>query len=154
METSTAKVMVPLVLGRTLVEAEVFVVENEIPFLLRGSLLRQQKTEISVSDNKMTINNVTMKLMLMKSGHMAIPWTAKIHKLDRSNSSVLLTQRVSQKEWSTPEVQEAMHKEWTNLQENGTYEEVRREPWMTTIPTMWVINQSTYNNGKDAGKNT
>ncbi len=74
---STAKVIVPLVLGRTLVQVEVFVVENEIPFLLRGNLLRQQKTEISGSENKMTLNNITMKLKLMKSGHMAIPWMCR-----------------------------------------------------------------------------
>ncbi len=123
-----------------MIEAEVYVVENKIPFLLGGSLLRWQKTEISVSDNKMTVNGTTMKLILMKSGHMAIPWTTKTHKLEGSNSTVLLTQKIPRKEWSTPEVRKAMHKEWTNLQENGTYEEVRREPWMTMIPTMWVIN--------------
>ena len=87
-----------------MIEAEVFVVENRIPFLLGGSLLRQQKTEISVSDNKMTVNNITMKLILMKSGHMAIPWTTKTHRLEDSDSTVLLAQKIPRKEWSTPEV--------------------------------------------------
>jgi hypothetical protein len=68
----------------------------------------------------MTVNNITMKLILMKSRHMAIPWTTKTHRLEESDSTVLLAQKVPQKEWSTPEVREAMHKEWTNLQENGT----------------------------------
>jgi isopentenyldiphosphate isomerase len=88
----------------------------------------------------------------MKSGHMAIPWTARIHKLEDNHNNVFMTQRVPRKEWSTPEVKEAMYKEWTNLQENGTYEEVRWEPWMTVIPTMWVINRSTDDHGKEAGK--
>ncbi len=83
--------------------------------------MRQQKTEISVSENKMTVNNITMKLKLMKSGHMAIPWTARIHKLEDNHNSVFMTQRVPRKDWSTPEVKEAMYKEWTNLQENGTF---------------------------------
>jgi hypothetical protein len=101
---STEKVIVPLVLGRTLVQAEVYVVENEIPFLLGGRLLRQQKTEISVSENKMTVNNVTIQLVLMKSGHMAIPWTTNIHKLEDNHNNVFISQRVPRKEWSTPEV--------------------------------------------------
>jgi hypothetical protein len=45
-----------------------------------------------------------------------------------------------------------MYKEWMNLQETGTYEEVRREPWMTVIPTMWVINRSADDHGKEDGK--
>ena len=65
--------MVPLVLGSTMVEAEVFIVDNEIPFLLGGEILRQHKTEISVLENKLTVNNHTMRLILLKSGHMAIP---------------------------------------------------------------------------------
>jgi hypothetical protein len=45
-----------------------------------------------------------------------------------------------------------MEKEIKNLQENGTYDEVQREPWMVVIPSMWVINQSTDDDGKNAGK--
>ena len=39
-----------------------------------------------------------------------------------------------------------------NLQENGTYEEVSEEPWMNVIPLMWVVNKTTDNDGKGAGK--
>ena len=70
---------------------------------------------------------------------------------DHANN-VFLTQRIKPKEWGNPEVQEAMHKQWGVLQEHGTYEEVRREPWMTVIPTMWVVNRTTDDDGKDAGK--
>ena len=38
------------------------------------------------------------------------------------------------------------------LQENGTYEEVRQEPWMKAIPSMWVINKTTDDDGKQGGK--
>jgi len=149
---STGRVMVPLVLGKTMVEAEVFIVNNEIPFLLGGEILRQHKTEISVSENKLTVNNHTMRLKLLNSGHMAIPWSPKTHKMEDHASNVFLTQRVKPKERGNPEVQEAMHKQWGVLQEHGTYEEVSREPWMTVIPTMWVINRTTDDGGKDAGK--
>jgi len=73
--SSTGKIMVPLVLGRTEVLAEVYIMETEIPFLIGGTLLRQQKTEISVTNNNMTVNNHKIDLHLLKSGHMALKGT-------------------------------------------------------------------------------
>jgi hypothetical protein len=78
---STAKVIVPLCLGKTRVDAEVFIVNNKIPFLLGGQLLKQHETRISVSENSMTINNQSMLLRPLPTGQMAIPWTYKIHKV-------------------------------------------------------------------------
>jgi hypothetical protein len=92
---STARVMVPLVLGNTMVEAEVFIVDKEIPFLLGGEILRQHKTEISVSENKLTVNGHTMRLRLLNTGHMAIPWSPRIHKMKDHANNVFLTQRVN-----------------------------------------------------------
>ena len=71
----TAKVIVPIKLGQTRVETEVYVVDTRVPFLIGGNLLRQHKTEISVSDNTLSINNQKVTLKLLPTGHMAIPWT-------------------------------------------------------------------------------
>jgi len=45
-----------------------------------------------------------------------------------------------------------MDKEMKNLYENGTYEEVKHKPWMVVVPSMWVINRTTDDDGKGAGK--
>ena len=50
-----------------------------------------------------------------------------------------------------PEVQAAMVKEIRNLQENGTYQEVPQEPWMVVVPSMWVIQRSAEDDGKQTG---
>ena len=71
---STSKILVPLILGKTRVETEVYVVDSQIPFLLGGNVLRQQKTEISVSNNLLIINNQKISLVLLPTGHMAISW--------------------------------------------------------------------------------
>ena len=70
---ATAKINIPLLLGQTRVEAKVFIVDNKIPFLLGGNLIRQHKTEISVSDNMLTLNNQKIPLKLLGTGHMALP---------------------------------------------------------------------------------
>jgi hypothetical protein len=143
----TAKVIVPLKLGQTRIETEVYIVDTKVPFLLGGNLLRQYKTEISVSDNTLSINNQKINLKLLPTGHMAIPWSDNIHRIDRTDH-VLMTVKVPRRQWHYPEVKEAMFKQLEVLQENGTYEEVAREPWMKTIPSMWVINSTADDDGK------
>ena len=64
---SSSKIIVPLTVGPTQLKAEVFVVDTEIPFLIGGSLLREHKTEISVSENKLTLNNHKVNLNLLPS---------------------------------------------------------------------------------------
>jgi hypothetical protein len=147
---SSGKIMVPLILGKTKVEAEVYILESEVPFLIGGSLLRQHKTEISVTDNKMSVNNHQIDLDLLPTGHMGLKWDVNLHKPKSAN--IFLTEKVSKKEWNTPEVRAAMEKEIRNLQENGTYEEVPEEPWMNVVPSMWVVNRATEDDGKGAGK--
>ena len=147
---SSRKLLVPITIGPNKLQAEVYVVDTEIPFLIGGGLLRENKTEISVNDNTMTINNHKVDLILLTSGHIALKWDASLHKTRAPE--VFMTQKISRKEWNTPPVMEAMEKEIKNLQENGTYEEVQREPWMVVIPSMWVINQTTDDDGKNAGK--
>jgi len=137
-------------LGPTQLTAEVFVVDTEIPFLIGGSLLREHKTEISVSENKLTLNNHKIDLNLLPSGHMALKWTSDLHKTRAKD--VYMTDKVPRKEWTSPPVVEAMEKELRNLQENGTYEEVKKEPWMVVIPSMWVVTKTTDDDGKNAGK--
>ncbi len=100
--------MVPLVLGSTRIEAEVYIVETEVPFLIGGSLLREQKTEISVNKNKLTVNNHEIDLDLLPSGHMALKWDLYLHK--PKNMEIFLTEKVPRKEWNTPEVVAAMEK--------------------------------------------
>jgi hypothetical protein len=80
---------------------------------------------------------------------MAINWTAKLHEVN--TQTVLQTTKVSRKDWTMPEVQAAMVKEIRNLQENGTYQEVPQEPWMVVVPSMWVIQKSAQDDGKQAG---
>ncbi len=63
-----------------------------------------------------------------------------------------MTVKVPRRQWDSPEVREAMYHQIEVLQENGTYEEVKREPWMKTIPSMWVINSTTDDDGKQGGK--
>ena len=132
-----------------MIYAETFIVENEIPFLLGGKLLREQQTDIKISNNRMTINGWTIKLELLSSGHMAVNWTAKTH--EDTAQSVLLATKVPRKDWSNQEVQAVMVKEIRNLQENGTYQEVPHEPWMVVIPSMWVIQRSADDDRKQAG---
>jgi len=148
---SEGKIMVPMMLGNTRLETEVYIVDTKIPFLLGGNLLRQYKTEISVSDNMLILNNQKISLKLLPTGHMAIPWTHKIHEINREDQ-VLMTIKVPRREWYGREIREAMHKQVEVLQENGTYEEVNREPWMKVIPSMWVINRTTDDDGKLGGK--
>ena len=98
--------MVPIILGKTKVEAEFFIVKTEIPFLIGGGLLRQQKTEISVNENKMMVNNQKIDLDLLPSGHMALKWDVNLHK--PRFSEIFLSEKVSRKEWKNPEVVKAM----------------------------------------------
>jgi len=148
--SSTGQIDVPIILGRTKINAKVFIVETEIPFLIGGSLLRAQKTEISVNSNSMTVNNCKIDLDLLQSGHMALKWDVYLHK--PKHPEIFLTEKVPKKEWTDPEVKAAMDKEMKNLYDNGTYEEVRRQDWMNVIPLMWVINKTSDDDGKGAGK--
>ena len=97
----------------------------------------------------MNINGRTIKLKLLSSGHIAVNWTANTH--EDTVKSVLLATKVPRKDWTMPEVQVAMVKEIRNLQENGTYHEVPQEPWMVVVPSMWVIQRSVEDDGKQAG---
>jgi len=144
-----AKTIVPLNIAGIVLHAEVFIVDNEIPFLLGGQILRQHKAEIKTSQNTITLNGRNIKLELLPSGHMAINWTANMHEVNVQ--TVLMTTKVSRKDWTMPEVQAAMVKEIKNLQENGTYQEVPQEPWMVIVPSMWVIQRSAEDDGKQAG---
>jgi len=82
---------------------------------------------------------------------MTLPWTSLSH-IKKKVNPVLLTQKVSRKDYNQPEVMTAMIKEITNLNNNGTYIEVKHEPWRPIVDTMWVINKSTEDDGKNAGK--
>jgi len=144
------QIEVPIILGRTKINAKVFIVETEVPFLIGGSLLRDQKTEISVYNNSMTVNNCKIDLDLLKSGHMALKWDVNLHRPE--HPEIFLTEKIPRKEWNDPGVETAMDKEIRNLQDNGTYEEVKREDWMNIVPLMWVINKTSDDDGKGAGK--
>jgi len=57
----------------------------------------------------------------LDSGHLAINWDAKVHRIPEA-TRVWLSEKVSRKDYDTPEVWDAMNKEMKNLQE---HEEVR-----------------------------
>jgi len=90
---SSRKLLVPITIGPNQLQAEVYVVNTEIPFLIGGGLLRQHKTEISVNDNTMTINNHKVALILLTSGHIALKWNASLHKTRAPD--VFMTQKIS-----------------------------------------------------------
>jgi hypothetical protein len=143
---STAKVIVPLLLGDTRVETEVYVVDGEIPFLLGGNILRQYKTEISVSDNTLIVNNQQINLITLNTGHMAIPWESKIHKVGWQNQ-VLMTITVPENKWGHPDIKKAMQTTKENLKIGRVYKEVKHEPWMPTLQSKWIIKETIHNDG-------
>jgi len=104
---STCKLIVPLKLGQTRVETEIYIVDTKIPFVIGGDLLRKYKTEISVSDNILILNNQRILLKLLPTGHIALPWTNSIHKIDRTDA-VMMTVKVPRRQWYAPEVRKAM----------------------------------------------
>jgi len=87
----------------------------------------------------------------LDSGHLAINWDAKMHRKPEA-ISVWLSEKVSRKDYDTPEVWDAMNKEMKNPQEHETYEEVRRESFMNVIPSLWVVNRHTEDGKIDSGK--
>ncbi len=112
---SSTKLLVPISIGPNKLQAKVYVVDTEIPFLIGGGLLRENKTDISVNSNTMTINIHKVDLILLNSGHIALKWDTNLHKT--RSPDVFMTQKVPRKEWSNPQVAEAMEKEIKNLQE-------------------------------------
>ncbi len=109
------------------------------------------EAKIDLDQNTLSINGHKVQMELTESGHMTLPWTTSSHSNDKKANQVLLTQKVSRKDFNQPEVMTAMIKEITNLNNNGTYTKVKYEPWLPTVDTMWVINRSTEDDGKNAG---
>ena len=116
--------MVPINLSGETNRIEVYIIPALVPFLIRGQTLRTMKAKIDLDSNSLVIKGKKVQLDLTRSGHMALPWEIGCHKSIRENK-VLLTQKVSRKEFNEPEVMAAMIKEINNLVENGTYEEVK-----------------------------
>jgi len=77
---STERLVVPIHLGKTTMHAEVFIVDNRIPFMLGGELFIQYKAEISIGENILTINNHQIPLRTLQTGHNAIVWNYRIHR--------------------------------------------------------------------------
>ena len=111
------------------------------------------EAKIYLGPNTLSINGHKVQMELIKSGHMILPWTFLSHSKDKKKANpVLLTQKVSRKDYNQPEVMTAMIKEITNLNNNGTYIEVKHDPWLPIVDTMWVIIKSMEDDGKNAGK--
>ena len=85
------------------------------------------EAKIDLAPNTLTINGHKVQMELTKSGHMTLPWTGLSHNKQKINP-VHLTQKVSRKDYNQPEVMTAMIKEITNLNNNGTYIEVKHDP--------------------------
>lgn len=86
-----------------------------------------------------------------KSRHIAVPWTTESHRTRTKSNTVLLTQKVSRSEYTNPKIIASMIKELRNLNNNGTYIEVKQEPCMPIVDTIWGINNSREDDGKKAG---
>jgi len=76
---SSGKIVVPILLGKTTVEAEVYIVKTEAPFIIGNKFLRQKKIE--VMEDSMTINKHKINLHPLTSGQLALWWDYKLHKL-------------------------------------------------------------------------
>ena len=145
------KTNIPLNLVDITKNIEVYIVPEKIPFLIGGQTLRSMEAKIDLAPNTLTVDGRRIQMDLTPSGHMTIPWNIRSHSTKQVNQ-VNLTQKVSRKEFNQPEVMTAMIKEITNLNNNGTYTKVKQEPWQPIVDTMWVINKSTEDDGKNAGK--
>ena len=145
------KTNIPLSLVDITKNIEVYIVPEKIPFLIGGQTLRSMEAKIDLAPNTLTVDGRRIQMDLTPSGHMTLPWNIRSHSTKQVNQ-VNLTQKVSRKEFNQPEVMTAMIKEITNLNNNGTYTEVKQEPWQPIVDTMWVINKSTEDDGKNAGK--
>jgi hypothetical protein len=145
------KVNIPLSLADITKNIEVYIVPEKIPFLIGGQTLRSMEAKIDLAPNTLTVDGRRIQMDLTPSGHMTLPWNGRSHYTKQVNQ-VHLTQKVSRKEFNQPEVMTAMIKEITNLNNNGTYTEVKQEPWQPIVDTMWVINKSTEDDGKNAGR--
>jgi len=78
---SSGKIVVPILLGKTTVEAEVYIVKTEAPFIIGNKLLRQEKIEVSVMEDSMTINKHKINLHPLTSGQLTLWWDFELHKL-------------------------------------------------------------------------
>jgi len=142
----------PINLSGMKVHMDDYVVEQNVPFLMGGRFLRDLDAQINMKLPALLLKDgrqVTMKNL--DSGHLAIEWNAKIHR-NLKVSTVWLSEKLKQKDYDTPEVWDAMNKEMKNLHEHGTYEEVRRKPYMTVIPSLRVINKHTEDGKVDSGR--
>jgi len=128
------------------------VVEQNVPFLMGSRFLRDMDALINMKLPALLLKDgrqVAMKTL--DSGHLAIEWDVKIHR-SSTVTKVWLSEKVKRKDYDTPEVWDALNKEMKNLQEHETYEEVRRESYMSVIPSLWVINRHTEDGKVDSGK--
>jgi hypothetical protein len=124
------KTNIPLCLVDITKNIEVYIVPEKIPFLIGGQTLRSMEAEIKLAPNTLTVDGRRIQMDLTPSGHMTLPWNIRSHSTKQVNQ-VNLTQKVSRKEFNQPKVMTAMIKEITNLNNNGTYTEVKQEPWQT-----------------------
>jgi len=131
-----SKVNIPINIAGTTSEIEVYIIPAKVPFLIEGQTLRSMEAKIDLAQNIMSINGHKAKMELTESGHMILPWTMDTHTTNKKTNPVLLTQKVSRKEYNQPEVMTAMIKEITNLNSNGTYIKVRQDPWLPVVDTM------------------
>ena len=145
------KVNIPLSIADITKNIKVYIVPEKIPFLIGGETLRSMEAKIDLAPNTLTVDGRKVQMELTPSGHMTLPWTGRSHFTKKVNS-VHLTQKVSRKEYNQLEVMTAMIKEITNLNNNGTYIEVKHDPWLPIVDTMWVINKSPKTTARTQGK--
>jgi hypothetical protein len=122
---SAEMIKVPMNMSGKMIVMNVYVVEQNVPFLMGGKFLRGVDAKIDMKLPALLLKDGRQVMMKnLDSGHLAISWDAKMHRKPEA-TDVLLSEKVSRKDYDTPEVWDAMNKEMMNLQEHETYEEVR-----------------------------
>ncbi len=145
-------IKVPMNMSGKMIIMNVYVVEQNVPFLMGGKFLRGVEAKIDMNLPALLLKDRRQVMMKnLDSGHLAISWDAKMHRKPEA-TDVLLSEKISRKDYDTPEVRDAMNKEMMNLQEHETYEELNRESFMNVIPSLWVVNRHTEDGKIDSGK--
>ena len=126
----------------------VHVVPTSLPFIVGKKWLRDSGVQLDLGNQRMRINGAWMKTVDMGSGHEGIAWNEATHTTE---NSVYLGNKVSRKEWTDPEVMEAMAREIKNLEDMGTFMVVRDNPRYRKLDSTWVITRKEAPDGKGMG---
>ena len=137
-----------LVLNGKPTPTEVHVVPGPLPFILGKQWMKDNAVKLDLLNQKMKIHGVWIKTVDMGSGHEGLTWGKDMHTAEEK---VYMGTKVARREWTLPEVVEAMDKEIKNLEDMGTFTIVRDDPRFRKLDSTWVITRKETPDGKGAG---